>query len=437
MTTTNPLVAGPVEMSTPLSGTFLLEDGEALAAAIKNGDWIAGGMAAFAGLADGLATVSDPLGSLVAAGLGWVMEHIEPLKGWMNDLTGDAGEVAGFAGTWANVSTQLGMSADDLAKILADVDEMDGAAIQAYQAFQLDVEKHLRAAGSWADAMSIGLEIASTIVKIVHDVVRDAISEVVGAIISYAAELVFSLGLATPLVIEQVSTRVASLVGRVGKAVTKVVEAGKQLGKLLDQLKRLFKEASDLFDRVLKGVDTPVKTNPKNAPLKNYSGPPWNLDRQANDLRKNIRDWAKNHPGYDPTGGLPWSEFLDKYLKGFDKNGYPDWRWPDKSTAPNGFGGPDFPASVRPGDVIDRITPGGADGKFASPAGSPTGDRALPPDRLSPAFATHNYEVVKPLPPEVRQGPIAPWFEQPGNGMQYYFPKGIEYYITHGYLKPV
>ena len=253
MTTTNPLVAGPVEMSTPFTGAFLLEDGEALASAIENGDWVQGGLAAFSAAVDTVAAVSDPLGSLIASGLGWVMEHIEPLKGWMNDLTGDAGEVAGFAQTWRNVGQQLGTSGADLGRILADLDDMDGQAIEAYRAFQRDAATHVEAAGTWSNAMATGLEICSTIVKMVHDITRDAIAEIVGAVISYAAELAFSLGLATPLVIEQVTTRVASLATRVGKSVTRLLESGKALKSLLDQLEGLFKQASALFDRLLHG----------------------------------------------------------------------------------------------------------------------------------------------------------------------------------------
>ncbi|CAN3702715.1 hypothetical protein MMX123_02745 [Microbacterium sp. MM2322] len=35
------------------------------------------------------------------------LDHIEPLRGWLQDLTGNAGKVQAFAQTWANVSNQL------------------------------------------------------------------------------------------------------------------------------------------------------------------------------------------------------------------------------------------------------------------------------------------------------------------------------------------
>ncbi len=68
-------------MSTPLAGTFLLEDCDMISSGIKNGDWVEGGMGAFAAAADGVAMVVDPLGSVIGMGIGWLIEHMEPITG--------------------------------------------------------------------------------------------------------------------------------------------------------------------------------------------------------------------------------------------------------------------------------------------------------------------------------------------------------------------
>ncbi|MEL4319739.1 hypothetical protein WJX64_12055 [Leifsonia sp. YIM 134122] len=253
----NSLVAASVDMSTPFSGTFLLEDGEALVQAIQSGDWVSGGLAAFSAIADTVAAVMDPLGSLIAAGLGWIMEHLEPLKGWLNDLTGDAGEVAGFAATWANIGASLAASGDNLVSVLGDLDASEGDAIDAYRRFQQETAEHLRAAGGWAEAIGVGMNIAATIVKIVHDLTRDAIAQIVGSVISYAATLVITLGTATPLIISQATSRVSSLSARIGKTVTRLLESAKQLTKLIDQLATLFKRFDAAAGRMLPGGRTP------------------------------------------------------------------------------------------------------------------------------------------------------------------------------------
>jgi hypothetical protein len=258
---TNTLVAASVDTATPLSGTGLLESGSQLAAAIESGSWVEGTLAGVGVALDTAAMVIDPLGSLIGAGLGWLIDHLEPLKGWFNDFTGDAGEVAAFGQTWANIQAQLQGAGDELTRILGDVDELAGEAMDAYRRFQAEASQHLAAAASWAGAMSTGLQIAGTIVQAVHDVVRDVLSQLVGSIIAWAAEAVFTLGLATPVIVAQVSTKVASWSAKVG---TTVMDALRSIGKLvakLGDLSGLMRQASSLWESVLKG-GSPSATHP-------------------------------------------------------------------------------------------------------------------------------------------------------------------------------
>ena len=84
MPETNPLVAERKDTTTPLAGTFLLEDGEALVQAINDKDWVAGGLAVVGGAFDAAAAASDPIGTLIAMGLGWVLDHVQPFNTWLN-----------------------------------------------------------------------------------------------------------------------------------------------------------------------------------------------------------------------------------------------------------------------------------------------------------------------------------------------------------------
>ncbi|WP_025158601.1 TNT domain-containing protein [Leifsonia aquatica] len=437
----NPLVAAPVDTATPFSGAGLLDSGTQLASAIESGDWVEGGMAAFSAAADTIATVSDPLGSLIAAGLGWLIDHFEPLKGWFNDLTGDAGEVQAFAQTWTNIQRQLQSSGDELTRIVGDVDELAGEAMDAYRRFQQDSAQHLHGAATWAGAMATGLSVASTIVQVVHDIVRDVLSQLVGSAISWASEAVLTLGLATPWIVEQVSTRVASWVAKIGSKMTALVRSVKALSKLLDELRGLLREADELFGSVLKGGKEAAKTaahNTKEAVI----GLPGirRLDPRRDDLIVKMQNWADSAgiPGYKPFGGLDGTDFIDTHLKRFTPEGYADWRWPLQ----DGFspGSPIVSAAdyFPPGTRIDRISvaEGAKDsGEFASPVGTQFPDQSLPPDRLGPAFNRYTYEIVKPLPPEVRAGNIAPDFQQPGGGTQLHFPGGISEWMD--YLRQV
>ena len=51
-----------------------------------------------------LSLAIDPLSTLVAWGVSWLMEHVKPLKDALDWLAGNADEVAAHAATWSNVS---------------------------------------------------------------------------------------------------------------------------------------------------------------------------------------------------------------------------------------------------------------------------------------------------------------------------------------------
>lgn len=253
--TSSSLVAQRVDTTSPLAGSGLISDGADLCAAVEQGSWLQGGMAGVAFAVDTAAMVSDPLGSLIAAGLGWLMDHLSPLNDWLEDLTGDADEVRAFSQTWANVATRLDECGRALSsKVQSDLAELAGAAADAYRALTGDTIDHLGAATGWAGAISTGLQVAATIVQVVHDLVRDTLAQLVGSIISWVAELALTVGLATPVVVEQVATRVASLARRLASSITDLVGSLRSLGHLLESLRALFRRGSGLFDEVLTGV---------------------------------------------------------------------------------------------------------------------------------------------------------------------------------------
>jgi hypothetical protein len=134
-----------------------------------------------------------------------------------------------------------------------------------------------------------------------------------------------------------------------------------------------------------------------------------------------------------------------------------NWRYPKD----NGFlvvhGKPvEHTVVLRPGQEIDLFgNPGNPTnpamskgGQFLSPAGTPYEDRALPPTNLdtyatSAPFNYHLYIVLKKF--SVLAGPIAPWFDQPGGGIQDYLGNtrepdlpsspGIANLVNRGYVQ--
>ncbi|WP_309133731.1 glycohydrolase toxin TNT-related protein [Cellulomonas sp.] len=364
--TANPLVVERTDTTSPLAGTLLLEDGEQLVHAVQNGDWVSGGLALFTGALDTVAAVSDPLGTLFAMGIGWVIDHVEPLNSWLEDLTGDGDQVRAFAGTWANVSSHLQQQADELTRVVtADLAGMDGATITAYRQLAADMAEHMGGASRWAGSMSTALEVAATLVQIVHDIVRDAIAQVLGAVASYAAELIFTAGLATPLVIEQAATRAAALAARIGSYVTRLLTSFRNLDELLSGLRRLFDDLGRLFDDLFRGGRGPDAPRTPDAPRGDGATPPT----------------GPTGPGRTPPGGDPGTPTGPSVPTGPVVSGGPDVPGGPGAGAVPGGGGAPGGTPVRPGpDAQQFVTPdadlvGGRPG-----AGGPDGGRPGEPD---------------------------------------------------------
>ena len=235
------LVAERQDARSGFEGLGIIEDGHALVEAIQGGSWMGTALGvAFTGL-DVASAVSDPIGTLISMGLGWALEWVWPFNELFNALAGDAAQVEANAQTWENVAMALGAAGaqleEDTATCLSD---MAGNGVEAIRTSADGVAEHVRAASQWAQAMADGLRMASGIVQVVHDVVRQAITDLIGTICSVAIEEACTLGLATALVIEQITTRVAALSTHVFEAIGHLKTAFSSFHGLLSELGRLW-----------------------------------------------------------------------------------------------------------------------------------------------------------------------------------------------------
>jgi hypothetical protein len=102
--TDNPLVAQAHSSTTWYTGLGLAEDAAQISNGIHDNSWVDGTLGGVGGALDVLGTIIDPLGSLVAWGVGWLMEHVRPLKEALDWLAGMPDEIAAHAATWRNVA---------------------------------------------------------------------------------------------------------------------------------------------------------------------------------------------------------------------------------------------------------------------------------------------------------------------------------------------
>ena len=96
-------------------------------------------------------------------------------------------------------------------------------------------------------------------------------------------------------------------------------------------------------------------------------------------------------------------------------------------------GGAAGPTGLVPGDLVDAYGAETEHHLFA--LGTPFDQRSEPPSRVgSPYFA---FVVAATLPPTVREGRAAPWFEMPGGGPMVVLDRPIRWYVDQGLLVPL
>ena len=133
--TANPLVATPTDAPVnPWAGVWIAEDIQLIGEGIKTGSWIDGSLGVVGAALDGLALVSDPVGSLLQYGVAWIIEHVRPLTEALDWLAGDPGQIAAHAQTWRNVAGSLRDEAEIAGRaVRLDVAEWGGSAGPAYR----------------------------------------------------------------------------------------------------------------------------------------------------------------------------------------------------------------------------------------------------------------------------------------------------------------
>jgi hypothetical protein len=113
--------------------------------------------------------------------------------------------------------------------------------------------------------MAAVTEGAGMLVAGVRMMVRDAIAVLVSRLITYAAEEVFSFGIASPLVVEQVSTLCASWGARIARWLRGLVSSLQRLRGLTGKLGEAIEAIKKLLTRLRKSRDT-GRTNPSGKP---------------------------------------------------------------------------------------------------------------------------------------------------------------------------
>ncbi|WP_162834616.1 RHS repeat-associated core domain-containing protein [Amycolatopsis circi] len=256
---TNPLIAPVKDSTTAMSGIPLLEDATGLKTAIESKNWAAVAIGAVGTALDVLTAVMDPFGAIFAAGVGWLMEHVGPLKEALDALTGKADEINSQAETWTNVAKELESVSAELTELVKkDLQDWQGEAADTYRKKAEDTSALIGSAQKGSEGAASGVKTAGEIVAAVRSLVRDTIADLVGHLISWALQVLFTLGIGMAWVVPQVVSAVAKTASKITQVTTKLVKALKALIPLLKKAGTLFGDAGKALKGLKSGKGAPT-----------------------------------------------------------------------------------------------------------------------------------------------------------------------------------
>ena len=232
MPSNNTLVASATTTRTAWTGSSLAEGFQGLQQSVNSGSWVDGMLAGGAFALDAAATVLDPFSALLANGLGWAMEHFEPLREVLDKLAGIPDVVVSHAETWNNMAGALQVMADDLqASLAADLPDWAGSAAESYHALMANNVDGLGGLSVLAATMSSATRAAGNLVQFTRDIVRDLIADLVARVIVWAAEALLIVTI--PIVAAQIASAVLKWASRIFGYTTALIQSLTNLKALM------------------------------------------------------------------------------------------------------------------------------------------------------------------------------------------------------------
>ena len=253
---TNPLVAERVDSTGWYSGVGIAESIADLVHGVESGSWIEGTIGGVGTSLEALGTLVDPLGSVASWGVAWLIEHVGPLSSALEWLAGDPDQIAAYALTWRNVAGHAQAQASGLREaVWHDVPDWAGPSAEAYRDHAVAALGALLGLGQAANGIGTLVEGAGLLVSLVREMVRDLIADFVAVLAVrlplWLAQEGLTFGLATPVVVAQVSALAAKWAARISRLLRALVES---LRRLLPIVRRLDGLIGDLT-KLLRGLE--------------------------------------------------------------------------------------------------------------------------------------------------------------------------------------
>ncbi|MCP2256562.1 PPE family [Streptoalloteichus tenebrarius] len=188
--------------------------------------------------------VVDPIGTLLASGVGWLIEHVSFLREPLDALMGDPDEIQQNTEALKQQAKEVRAVADDHKRAMEGFDGWTGQSADAFRATMNKYGEELEALAETVEGTAKVAAVTGVLVVVLRDIVRDIIAEVIaqlikGALIA-AAAAAFTFG--------------ASIAGFIGFAVAKCVSVAADIASRIARLTAAFARQGSRLAKLGEGM---------------------------------------------------------------------------------------------------------------------------------------------------------------------------------------
>ena len=194
---------------------------------------------------DYLTWAENPLGGLIAAGVGWLLEHLPLLSDVWDKLMGDAAKIEQVTATWENIAKALDSAKESYASASSEIEQWSGDAAESYRTCAEAYESALGATATECEAYAFVVTGVGGLVATTKDLVYTIIAEfieftVIPAILSALATSWFtfgsSIGVAIAYIEVQADIAGVQITGKIAMGTQEVVVISERTAKGVSKL---------------------------------------------------------------------------------------------------------------------------------------------------------------------------------------------------------
>jgi hypothetical protein len=197
----------------------------------------------------------NPLGGLIAAGVGWLLEHMPGISEVWDKLTGDPGAIEQIAATWDNISRALNSDQSAYTSASSQIEQWTGPAAQSYAQVANAYATALAGASTEAEALAVVVRLVGGLVATTKDLIYTLISEfieftvlpaILGAIATSWCTFGGSIAVAITYIEIQADITAGQITVKITHATEEIVVISERTARVVGKLAKMEHALSEL-----------------------------------------------------------------------------------------------------------------------------------------------------------------------------------------------